>query len=56
MDTKGDTSAIELEADLAHNPALLGIEADHQAWRFSYGTFVDFVSQQAEYIPPEFDS
>lgn len=51
MDTTGDTSAIELEADLAHNPALLGIEADHQAGRFSYGTFADFVSKQAEYIP-----
>lgn len=51
MDTASDTSAIELEADLAHNPALLGMEADHQAGRFSYGTFADFVSKQTEYIP-----
>lgn len=51
MDTIGDTSAIELEAELAHNPALLGMEADCQAGRFSYGTFADFVSKQTEYIP-----
>lgn len=51
MDATSDQNTIELEADLAHNPALLGMEADRQAGRFSYGTFADFVSKQTEYIP-----
>ena len=51
MDTTGDTTTIELEADLAKNPALLGMAADHQAGQFSYGTYAHFVRKQAEYIP-----